>query len=560
MRSIETLKNNFVFIPACLCLVTFLLFGPSLSFEFVYDDQWTIVKNPSIQSLQPVSRFFLDKNTFALPSTGMNDTAYRPLPTLWFAWDYKMWGLNPLPYKLSNLTLHAMNGILLFFILLSRMRLTRSAAFFGALLFLVHPAQVESVVWVTQRSNLLCLLGMLLAFWVLTDRAQDKSSLKTFIIKMALPGFLFSGLALLSKETGVTFLALFVLWDILFSTRQPIPGARPSRKLIVYGFVFMSVLLWLFLRYEVLGHLPQRAPREGSYVINALTGLASGWEYFKLLFFPLDLRVSHWEYFDNPLKSALVWKGLALLIASTALMALGWKKHRRAVFFTGWIILTLLPVLNLIPIDTFVAERFLYVPLAGLAGLSACFWEKTENTLRKYNVGHTPKKRFLFFLIFPFTLGIVTFKHIQVWQKDLTLWKSAVQSEPDNPFARACLAEAYMGTDRLEEAKTEYKIALTKKPTVSIAFAAMNNLAELLNKLNQPQEALQWSEKALTLRPHARTALYNKIVSLSMLNQKNAAEKTLTKAEKTYPTDPGWPLLRKKIIHFPQPECSLDKL
>jgi hypothetical protein len=227
--------------PRRILLAVFLaagvaaVYGRSLAGPFLYDDLWTIVRNPAVRApaVSP-TKFFTDPSTAAAPETGMGATFYRPLPALSFRANFRAAGLRPWAWRGPDLFLHALNGALLLFLLMDVLGLSAGAAAVGAAVFLFHPAQVESVVWVTQRSNLLCAAGGLAALlWAARGNAWALAAYAA---------------ALLSKETAVTlapFLALAAL-------RSP---ASPGRKKAVALGSLLLAAAFLALRGAVVGSL-----------------------------------------------------------------------------------------------------------------------------------------------------------------------------------------------------------------------------------------------------------------------------------------------------------------
>ena len=230
---------------AVLALV-FAVYGRGLFYSFVYDDRWTIVENVAVQRPTNLARFFLDRDTVAVPATGMGRTIYRPLPTLTFALDRALGARAPWRFRLANLLLHVTNGVLLWGLFRS-LGLSFGASLAGSAAFLLHPAQVESVQWVTQRSNLMCLAGLLTALHF--HRRGSAWSLAGL------------ALALLSKETAVVAIALWPLFLWLEGPRIPPfqKGSARARWLAAGGLV----AAYLLLRGTVIGGFAQRDFRGG---------------------------------------------------------------------------------------------------------------------------------------------------------------------------------------------------------------------------------------------------------------------------------------------------------
>src|ERR1019366_9821845 len=126
------------------------------------------VRNPFIHRPLSFLSLFMDASASATRTSGLGTDIYRPLTTLWFWIDAHLWGPNTLPYHFENLLLHAANGCLLF-TFLRRWMGNSTAALAGCAVFLLHPVQVQSVAWITQRSSLASTTCLLVALLFLTS-------------------------------------------------------------------------------------------------------------------------------------------------------------------------------------------------------------------------------------------------------------------------------------------------------------------------------------------------------------------------------------------------------
>ena len=148
------LKRKVLSLDSCLILIliicTFLVYFGVLDNNFLvnWDDDKYVTANPHIQSFNVGNL----KKIFTNYYVGN----YAPLQMLSYMFDFQIWGSEPFGFLLHNLCLHSLNGGLLY-LLLRALKASPLAAFLGALLFLVHPVQVESVAWISQRKNLLAM-------------------------------------------------------------------------------------------------------------------------------------------------------------------------------------------------------------------------------------------------------------------------------------------------------------------------------------------------------------------------------------------------------------------
>lgn len=516
-----------------LALLTFLIYARSLPSAFVFDDHWTVLRNVSLRSAFNPVRFFLDPNTAANPSMEMGKDIYRPLSTLTLWINHRLSGTDPSPYRLTNLLLHLLNGFLIFQLMKNRLRLPAGAALIGAAVFLSHPAQVESVVWITQRSNLLCMAGILSGLLCLTPAGGGRSRWKTSA------GMLWAVAAMASKETAVVFPALLVLMDSI---------ARPDlsfKEIIIarwrlYAALFLLTLLFIGWRHAVVGSLAQRDWRTGHFTGNILFGARAWVDYLKIVAWPDGLTVSHAQPAGNPWKSPLAWTGLFSWAALGSAAVALWRRGQR-IPATGmiWFFVGLAPVLGFVPLVTYMAERFLYVPVFGVALIAAWGWEKWFSFSKITSVGAGV------FLVA--ALSSASFLRTKDWRDDLTLWKSATNVDPANAFAWACLGEAESLDGKWDDARRSYESVFAHQPDVAVAFTAANNMAGIANRQNRAEESLSWCDKAATLRPGAAETFYNRVVALALLRRTDEALAALDHAEKSHPDNPAWPLLREKI-------------
>ena len=513
---------------AVLALV-FAVYGRGLFYSFVYDDRWTIVENAAVQRPTNLARFFLDRDTVAVPATGMGRTIYRPLPTLTFALDRALGARAPWRFRLANLLLHVTNGVLLWGLFRS-LGLSFGASLAGSAAFLLHPAQVESVQWVTQRSNLMCLAGLLTALHF--HRRGSAWSLAGL------------ALALLSKETAVVAIALWPLFLWLEGPRIPPfqKGSARVRWLAAGGLV----AAYLLLRGTVIGGFAQRDFRGGSWTGGLLLGTLSLWEYVKILVWPLGLRVSRRQYIEDPWTSPRTLVGLGTAIVTALVLFYLWRRHRRAFFWAGWAPLTLLPVLGLAPTDTFVAERFLYVPLAGVGGVAALLWDRFGAAGRRARGW----ARGVLAAALALWAGL-SWAQVGVWRDELSLWTSTANRDPEHGFSWLCRAQALAERGRFPEAEAEYLHALRVGLTRGPAAAALTNLSDLRLRAEDPAGALVWADKALIAAPASAPALVNRARALVGLNRKSEALGVVDRLTSDHPPAVQWEPLRRWVENAP---------
>jgi hypothetical protein len=345
-------------------LFTLLLWGQSLRYGFVWDDEIYISKNQSIRSLAKIPVFFY---SMAAQSSEEKPTSYRPIRNTVFALLHALdFHETPQPwiFHLANVLGHAAVAMLLFLVsLLLWQRLdggismaARGAALLVALGFVAHPANAEVVCWSK------CLDDVLAALFVL---AAARSLLKWneggrgYIA--ALAWFL---LAAFTKESAVPFaLVAFFILNGFHKLRW-----RRSAKLTIP--FLLEGLFYAVCRHLVAGRSSQCPPLAGSYGQTLINMFPVVSEYLRLLLgippFCADYNYLQSEP-PHPFLSVWVLEGLFLVLLFGVLAAWLWRlpRWRMSAFGLIWIALFMLPVSNLIPMMQYMAERFLYLPMIG---------------------------------------------------------------------------------------------------------------------------------------------------------------------------------------------------
>ena len=185
-------KKTIFFQVIAISLLTFFVYFPSLTNGFIWDDDDYVINNFSIQKTDGLKEIWF---SFKTPQ-------YYPVVFSSFWLEYKLWGLNPTGYHLINLIFHIFNALLIYAVLF---KLHRSLALIAALIFALHPVQVETVAWITERKNIFGAFFYLLTtfFYV---RFYDSHRKKDYALSLL--SFVF---ALLSKSITSTFVVVPIL-------------------------------------------------------------------------------------------------------------------------------------------------------------------------------------------------------------------------------------------------------------------------------------------------------------------------------------------------------------
>lgn len=326
----------------------------SLSGPFLTDDYYTIVRNFPLRDLSN-AREIVSQNLFA--SAGKATSSYfRPLTQLTFALDYQLWGLNPKGYRATNIAVHLINGALLFF--LAQRWLSLMPAALVGLLFVVHPANVQAIAYISSRSDPLFVLFSILTvcLWV-----ANKSALQPLC-------WLFFLFALFSKEPAVVTPGLILLIDLAFA--RSLADAKAVLIRNWHGYLGFAVvfLVYLAIRVWLLGY-PLLMEREESF-LSGEGGLLLAFKllgnYLTLFYFPRNLAFEHTVSTPEGIMDDAVVAPVFLIALMGYLGVKLWHKERVLLIGLGWFLIGILPVLNFTPLNLPMMESWLYLPEIGL--------------------------------------------------------------------------------------------------------------------------------------------------------------------------------------------------
>lgn len=354
-----------------LGLAVLLVWGQTVWFDFVWDDEYFIRDLPSVRSLRHIPEMFYRLDAQAtLPD---DFRVFRPIRTAHYALLHALAGREVPPpwiYHLANVLWHGGTVMMLFAALMALLpRLAKNLtgeearlwSFWVALAFAVHPVVSEVVCWAKSLDDILA------AFFVLASLRELVQPPENLAARWR--GLLFFALAIYSKESAVPFaaIALVCFWKI-----HQLPWKESFRRTIPF---FVIAAVYLVHRHLVIGRSSQTGPISGSYGQTLVDMFPVVLKYFRLLWGVPPFFIDY-SYLPSNCQfwSGAVLGGLALLAALLAIGFVAGRNRKLALLGFGllWTGLFLLPVSNLVPMMQYMAERFLYLPLIGwLMGLAA---------------------------------------------------------------------------------------------------------------------------------------------------------------------------------------------
>ncbi len=507
------IRNNKVLNIRCDLLICLFLILATLSvywqvrdYAFVnFDDNAYIYENPYV-------RAGLTRESIAWAFTAAHSSNWHPLTWLSHMLDVQLYGLNPGQHHLTNVLLHILNTLLLFF-LLRRMTRALWPSSFVAALFALHPLHVESVAWVAERKDVLSTF-----FWVLTlhyyvryvERPGRTAYLTTILLFI---------MGLMSKPMVVTLpfvlllldywpLRRFSISDCRFPAEEQeksktCPRIRPGIKnlssaqtgdqktKIIEKFPFFA----LSAASSVVTFLVQQSAGATAsmdiypFYVRLANALVSYITYIVKMVYPYQLAV----FYPHPgMRPWWEIAGASLLLISITVFVIRYaKSHPYLIVGWLWYMGTLVPVIGLVQVGLqAMADRYTYIPLIGLFIMMA--WG-VPDLAQKWRYGKLTMVTTAAVFVSLFTAA--SWLQTQHWTNSVTLFQHSLEITQGSYKVHANLGNALARQGRLKEALEHYSQALRILPDMA---------AEVHNNIGA---ALIYNRKFKAAKPHIQEAL-----------------------------------------------------
>ncbi len=432
-------------------------YAGTLDHPFVYDDRTTILGNPSLRSL-------------ADPRAIFTHDIKRPVVNLSYAIDWALSGARPTAYHVSNLLIHLINALLLYFFVRAALgdRRRRAelpddgagderGALLAAALFAAHPMMTEAVGYTSGRSGMLATTFVLAAMLLLRRGVMARRPL------VIAGGLVLWLCGLLSKETAAALpLALWAYDELIM------PGTsdeRRRRRLRLYLPLVGLLVLTAGARLVLHLHAEQSGVRP--LAAHVFTQLVVFWRYVLLFAVPYPQSIAHSvRTIVSPFDPLL-----ALAVAGLiALAVIAWRVRRRwpeVTWAIVWFVLFLAPS-SAVPLAEQMSEHRTYEASPGLFLIAGAMLARTRGVaLRAASFAVVA------------TLLVLTLARNHTWADPITLWSDGVRNAPDLWTAHYALANEYQHEGRCQEALPEYDAAINLKPTQRAVINAGTCLAQL---------------------------------------------------------------------------------
>jgi tetratricopeptide (TPR) repeat protein len=471
-----------------LGLFGFVVRAPALQGELVWDDQYLAHDNPFIKSpllILEAFRHYLFLDSFS--------AHYRPVQNVSFILDYMLWNTNTYGFHLTNVLLHVLSGILLYFLLRKLFVIIRVSssdecqiasltAFVIALLWVVHPVHSAAVDYISGRADSLAFV-FACGGWLLVLFAREVKSkyprLASYVLA-ATCGLL----SLCSREIACVWFALFLL-HVFFFEKQI------GRRAKIVSAICCMILLGI---YAGLRQLPDSRPNanpssEWSRPTRSVLMLRALGDYGRLMILPTSLHMERTVIDPNNYKTKESWRhsagseylsilGLAVALAMLCGSLRKGTGQPMRIFGACWFLFGYLPISNLIELNATCAEHWLYLPSVGfLIFLAGCAIDLPP-VYRKVSIALAG-------------IAIVGFSvrsaiRSSDWVTPETFYRRTLAAGGMTTRIGVNLAQIYANRGEYAKAEDIYRRILAMTPDYPIA---RTNLAEVLSRQNRKTEA-----------------------------------------------------------------------
>ncbi|MGE5214047.1 MAG: tetratricopeptide repeat protein [Nitrospirota bacterium] len=462
-----------------LAAATMFAYRPAWHGGFLWDDDDYIINNELLTAADGWQRIW-----FSLDSPSQ----YFPFTYSTFRIEHALWGLNTTGYHWVNLLLHVGNALLVWAVLA---RLKVPGSWLAAAIFALHPVQVESVAWITERKNVLMGFFFLLTLLAWIAFVDERTRRAWIFYCLAL---IFYVLALSAKTTACTLPAALFL--ILWLQKRPITLRRLMQivPFVVLGMGMGLLAVW-WERYH------QGTNRDVFTFLGPieriLVASRAVWFYLSKIFWPSNLTFIYPRWNISPTNLIeYVWL-VAGVVACVAIYFVRPYVGRSVEVAAAFFVVTLSPVLGFIMLFTFrytfVADHYQYLACIGPIALASAGIVSLSDQFAKYRAAIVSIA-----LLIVASLGMLTWRQAATYADIETLWRTTLARNPECWMAHTNLGLVLLQERKIDDAIAQYRSALQMQPD---SWDAEYNLGTALVNKGQADEALPHCERAVSMRP-----------------------------------------------------------
>jgi hypothetical protein len=470
---------------AMLLVVAFASYSPVLKGPFLFDDEFFIEKNESVNEFK-VKEIY---TTGVTQGASVNGNFYRPNQQFAFAVITKLFGQKPFVFHAFSILCHTLAAFILF-LFLAELGFSRNGSFIGSFIFLLHPAQTEAVSYISGLADPLSAIFLLSGLLFLSKGLKEKLD-----IKFMLPAFIFFVLALFTKENMVVFLPLAIAVAVYFFFSGK---TKPETKLWIWLLVFVALDITYFtLKFTVFkfGDEAGLTAEKNLYTENLHIRIITFFnilpEYFKLFLFPKHLN------YEKPYTAYTELLNVRVFISFIALslfaVSVYFIKKKPALFLgAACFFAALAPFTGIIPLNSMYLEHWIYIPIIGLIILLVVLFEFLAKNKLHWAIA---------VVIIPVLMAfsVRTFARNKEWASIEKFYLNELNYSQDAIRIYNNLGMFYAAKKQYSKAISYYQKAIKKWDNFPQPH---HNIANIYLDMNRPEDALNELYNALRIDPN----------------------------------------------------------
>ena len=473
---------------AAIVAVTVAAFANSLAGDFVFDDVCEIADNQALGRLWPPWE----------PLTAGNRNPARFLPTLSFAVERRLWGVDPRGYHVTNLAIHVAAALALFDVAQVTLRSPRLAGRFGrhavplaaaiAAVWAVHPLQTQAVTYVYQRIESLCGMCCLVSLAAFARAAAGGWPVRWTAACVAA-----CAAAMACKENAVVLPLVILAYDWFFVACVPAEIAARRR---LYAALAAT---WAILAVQLLaqaGHYQEFHDVRHPPLAYLLTQPGVILHYLRLAVWPAGLCLDYeWPLVRSA--GGVILPG-AVLVAALAATAAGTRRRRPWAWLGVAFFLTLAPTSSLVPVAAVAAEHRMYLPLAAMVAAVVLAVFAAAGPPISATAGAARPRAWALGLaaaVVACGLAAATRQRNDVYRSREAIWEDVRVKRPRNFRGHSFLAERAFHAGDTAAAERHAERAARLEPRAVV----FRHIALLLSRRGEPVAAEQWLRRAAAL-------------------------------------------------------------
>jgi len=548
-QSTKTQPSSFRWMYVLLFTLAVLLYANTINHEFAFDDSVVITGNKyTMQGFEGIKTLATKDLFFGIygNSLDLEGGRWRPLTLVMFAVEYQFFGDNPLPYHLINILLYGLTAIILFMTLMELFQSIGGKgggvllSFISTLLFIAHPIHTEVVANIKSRDEIMSFLFLCLTLFYLFKYV--KTDAKKYIIY----GVVCLFTALLSKENGVTFIAIIPLSLFCFANKTI------KQSLLLTAPFFITAFIYFAIRTSLVGIIGDREsndltdnpflqinfPELPTLIPFAQKIATVFWillKYLLLLIFPHPLT-SDYGFSQIPVIGFSDPKAIASILVYVGLIVFAlnilWKEFQNRKLQTikasvsyevvlAFCILFFLGTISIVSnllflIGTTMGERFAFISSLGFCIALAVLFQKIFNWDKSVISSPNAAIKLYPLLIILAPYFYKTIDRNPDWKNNEALFTADVKTSTNSANAHYYYANTLF-TSHMEdepspkrdsifaEAKREFQTAMRINPYFHYCYY---NIGLIWEKLGQPDSAIVYQLKTINLKPDNTMAQY----------------------------------------------------